>query len=102
MKTIVNVGDFTIQIRLYGRLIEIPVKDSISPENFMMFDEKGREEILNFLAIKLKKEGYKIKLINFEKEIECPCCKAKVNLEEEEKKEEAPIKPKRGRKKKEI
>lgn len=122
MKTIRNIGDSTIQIRLYGRIVEIPVNQSVSLDNFIIFDEKGRDEILNFLALKLSREGYKLELVDFGNEIECPCCKTKVNLEENKEETEAsfqkpknaameeetkeslkqPIKPKRGRKKKEI
>lgn len=74
MKTIKNIGNFTIQTRLYGKLIEIPANCSIGEEDFIMFDEKGRDEILRFLAIKLQREGHQIELGGFEEKIECPCC----------------------------
>lgn len=102
MKQIKNIGDFTIQVRLYGRLIEIPVNSHITEEDFTMFDAQGRDEILRFLAIKLLNEKYKIEPKGFDEPIICPCCGKEFELKIEKKEPESvkEAKSKRGRPKK--
>lgn len=98
MKAIKNLNDFTIQFNFQGKTIEIPAGGVVDTQ-FFSFNEEEAEESLKYFYLKLKRKGYKVELVNFGEEIECPCCGVKVRLKEE-KKEEAPIKPKRGRKKK--
>lgn len=110
MKTIKNSGDYTIQLRVYGKLIEIPVNYHLAEEDFAMFDAEGRDEIIRYLAIKLLRGGYRVDLGGFDGDLICPCCGKKFTLETKkvkEVKEEPKIEPvgeikvkKRTRKKK--
>lgn len=99
MKAIKNLNDFTIQFNFQGKTIEIPAGGVIDTQ-FFSFNEEEAEESLKYFYLKLKRKGYKVELVNFGEEIDCPCCGAKISLTK--KKEEVPIKKKRGRKKKEI